>query len=131
MQLHAPCRLLAPQRLGLRPVARRTEVTYAPSGDDDAVAAEAASTAAKLGTQGVTSQLRATISRPGGEARIIAAIRALAKLGDRDAVPSIAARLADAASVRGEASLALDQLVGPPRAYTEREAWAREKGYVR
>ncbi len=37
----------------------------------------------------------------------------------------------DEPMARGEASLALDTLVGPPRAYTEWQAWAKQQGYLR
>jgi HEAT repeat protein len=98
---------------------------------DDQVAAEAANAAARVGATGVSPHLRQLVERPAGDARLKAAIHALAKLGDRASVPAIARHLNDEPTARGEASLALDVLVGPPRAYTEWQAWARQQGYLR
>jgi HEAT repeat protein len=98
---------------------------------DEQVAAEAASAAARVAAKALVPHLVQLVTRPGSDTRVKAAIRALAKLGDRTAVPAIAAHLNDEPTVRGEASLALDSLVGPPRAYTEWQTWAKQQGYLR
>lgn len=95
------------------------------------IAAEAASAAARTGPSDVLPHLRRMLTQT-DPARVQAAIHALAKLGDRTAIPGIAAHMGDSNPVpRGEASFALDVLVGPPRSYVDWQAWAREKGYLR
>jgi HEAT repeat protein len=97
---------------------------------DDQVAAEAAGAVARVKAVALVPHLIQLVARPGADPRLTAAIRALANLGDRAAVPAIAAHMNDEPMTRGEASLALDTLVGPPRAYTDWQAWAKQQGYL-
>ena len=96
---------------------------------DEQVAADAADAAAEAGAVAVAPRLRQIVAKAGAT-RVCAAIRALAKMRDVASVPTIAAHLNDEPMTRGEASLALNALVGPRRAYTEWQAWAREKRYL-
>jgi HEAT repeat protein len=79
----------------------------------------------------VQPKLEAILSAPGGS-RTEAAVTALADLGAAGAAPKIAAHLDDRGTdTKLSIKHALDKLVGPTRAYTEWQAWAREKGYLR
>lgn len=97
---------------------------------DEQIAAEAATAVARAGATALAPDLRQIVARPTGKARLIAAIRALAKLKDAAAVPAIAARLNDEQPVAGETSLALNSLVGTSRTYEEWQAWAKQQGYL-
>lgn len=98
---------------------------------DPQIVAAAADGAADAGASGVLPHLRQMLTSS-DPARVQVAIRALAKLRDYTAVPAIAGHLGnDNLNVRGEASFALDVLVGPPRSYDDWQTWARQQGYLR
>jgi len=98
---------------------------------NDIVAIAAIKAAGNARVSVVQPKLEAILSAPGGS-RTEAAVTALADLGAAGAAPKIAAHL-DEGGTDTKLSIkhALDKLVGPPRAYTEWQAWAREKGYLR
>jgi len=98
---------------------------------DEQVAVEAARAVGRGGVSTVAPHLRQIVAKTGGDARLPAAIGALAKLNDTAAVPAIAAHMNDEPVARAAASLALDALVGPRRVYTEWQTWAKQQGYLR
>ena len=97
----------------------------------DTVAAAAIRAAGSAKASGLLPDLRRVLGAPENN-RTDAAIVALTALMDREAIPLVAAHLADRGSdAKWDAKLALDALVGETRSLPEWQQWAQARGYLR
>lgn len=97
---------------------------------NDGVANAALKAAGDTGAQALAGKIETILAKPEGNLTA-SAIAALGALGATAAVPAIAAHLEDRSTdAKWNAKLALDALVGSPRALAEWQAWAHGKGYL-
>ncbi|HMG52672.1 MAG TPA: HEAT repeat domain-containing protein [Kofleriaceae bacterium] len=97
----------------------------------DPVAAAAMRAAGTAKAAALAGDLRRVLTAPENN-RTDTAIAALTALGDKPAVPAIAAHLGDRGSdAKWNAKLALDALVGETRSLPDWQQWARSQGYLK